>query len=97
MKLLLVDIGNTTADFRLYDAKDGTLTPLIRPLSQDSVLSDRVAIKDKLDQFQISFDAVIYVSVVPALNDLIRAIADLYQIPVYSLRQIGRASCRERV
>mgnify|MGYP001221495763 CR=1 FL=1 len=86
MKLLLVDIGNTTADFRLYDAKDGTLTPLIRPLSQDSVLSDRVAIKDKLDQFQISFDAVIYVSVVPDLNNLIRAIADLYQIPVYSLR-----------
>lgn len=86
MKLLLVDIGNTTADFRLYDAKDGSLTPLIRPLSQDSVLSDTAAIKRKLDQFEISFDAVVYVSVVPDLNSLIRAIADLYQIPVYSLR-----------
>ena len=86
MKLLLVDIGNTTADFRLYDAKDGSLMPLIRPLSQDSVLSDTAAIKGMLDQFQISFSAIIYVSVVPDLNNLIRAIADLYQIPVYSLR-----------
>lgn len=86
MKLLLVDIGNTTADFRVYDSVDESLTPLIRPLSQDAVLRDTQAIKAKLDAYALNFDAVIYVSVVPSLNDLIRAIARLYEIPVYSLR-----------
>lgn len=86
MKLLLVDIGNTTADFRAYDSLDGSLLPLIRPLSQDEVLRDTLSIKRKLDRFAINFDAIVYVSVVPNLNDLIRAIGFKYDIPVYSLR-----------
>lgn len=86
MKLLLVDIGNTTADFRAYDSLDGSLLPLIRPLSQDEALRDTLSIKRKLDNFAINFDAIVYVSVVPNLNDLIRAIGLKYDIPVYSLR-----------
>lgn len=86
MKLLLVDIGNTTADFRVFDFSDHSLTPLIRPTSQDEVLSDTPTIKAKLDAFGIAFSAVVYVSVVPHLNDLIRAIGAEYKIPVYSLR-----------
>lgn len=86
MKLLLVDIGNTTADFRVYDFENESLTPLIRPLSQDEVLSDTQTIINKLNYFNITFDAIVYVSVVPNLNDLIRAIGHEYHIPVYSLR-----------
>lgn len=86
MKLLLVDIGNTTADFRVYDFENKSLTSLIRPLSQDEVLSDTSSIIQKLNRFNISFDAIVYVSVVPNLNDLIRAIGTQYNIPVYSLR-----------
>lgn len=86
MKLLLVDIGNTTADFRVYDTKHHTLTPLIRPLSQDEVLSDTLTITQKLKAFNIEFSAIVYVSVVPGLNDLIREIGKKFQVPVYSLR-----------
>ena len=86
MKLLLVDIGNTTADFRVFDFENRSLTALIRPLSQDEVLRDTVSIIKKLNQFNIVFDAIVYVSVVPDLNDLIRAIGAQYDIPVYSLR-----------
>lgn len=86
MKLLLVDIGNTTADFRVYDTEMKTLVPLIRPLSQDKVLSDTQRIVGKLKAFNLEFSAIVYVSVVPGLNDLIRAIGKDFQIPVYSLR-----------
>lgn len=86
MKLLLVDIGNTTADFRAYDTNDGTLTPLIRPISQDEVLRDTQTITEKLKAFELQFSAIVYVSVVPELNDLIREIGQNFQIPVYSLR-----------
>ena len=86
MKLLLVDIGNTTADFRAYDPKTETLTPLIRPLSQDHILSDTDTIVATLKDFHMEFSAIVYVSVVPGLNDLIRAIGHHFEIPVYSLR-----------
>lgn len=86
MKLLLVDIGNTTADFRVYNTQDRSLTPLIRPLSQDQVLSDTKTITEKLKAFDLDFSAIVYVSVVPGLNDLIREIGKNFQIPVYSLR-----------
>ncbi len=87
MKLLLVDIGNTTADFRLYDSSSETLTSLIRPLSQDAVLRDFNGIKSALDAFNVEFEAIVYVSVVPALNDLIRSLGELYNIPVLSTRR----------
>lgn len=86
MKLLLVDIGNTTADFRVYNTDNKTLTPLIRPSSQDQVLSDTPTIVSKLNAFNIEFSAIVYVSVVPGLNELIREIGKEFQVPVYSLR-----------
>lgn len=87
MKLLLVDIGNTTADFRLYNSKTEHLESLIRPLSQDKVLRDFTGIKAALDAFGHQFEAIIYVSVVPSLNDLIRSLGELYGIPVLSTRR----------
>lgn len=86
MKLLLVDIGNTTADFRAFDTKNGALTPLIRPISQDEVLRDTKTIIQKLRAFDLNLSAIVYVSVVPGLNDLIREIGRNFHIPVYSLR-----------
>lgn len=86
MKLLLVDIGNTTADFRAYNTETKTLTPLIRPLSQDQVLRDTQMIAGQLKAFNMTFSAIVYVSVVPNLNDLIREIGKDFKIPVYSLR-----------
>ncbi len=89
MKLLLVDIGNTTADFRLYNTVTRELSPLIRPFTQDALnLTPEAIITDlknaKLDATEL--EAIIYVSVVPKLNETIRAMGALWQLSVESLR-----------
>ncbi len=87
MKLLLVDIGNTTADFRFYDSASAELVPLFRPLSQDTQLQDGTQLLQQLSKFPYAFEAIVYVSVVPHINESIRELGNLLDIPVYSLRQ----------
>lgn len=89
MKLLLVDIGNTTADFRLYDTVTRELSPLIRPFTQDALNLTPEAIITDLENAKLdatALEAIIYVSVVPKLNETIRGIGARYQLPVESLR-----------
>ncbi|ALD66795.1 type III pantothenate kinase [Spiroplasma cantharicola] len=86
MKILLVDIGNTTADFRLWDKNTNKLTKLIRPETKDPKWRrSKVLSKYFLDN-KIKIDKISYVSVVPEWNDIMRALANNVGVEISNLR-----------
>ncbi|AUB32051.1 type III pantothenate kinase [Spiroplasma floricola] len=86
MKILLIDIGNTTADFRLWDSQQSKLTKIIRPLTKDTQWRRSKALVNYFKNSNISFDKIVYVSVVPEWNDILRAFASNIGIDILNLR-----------
>ncbi len=101
MKLLLIDAGNTTCDIRYYNDETKEITPLIRPLTEEVRGQSGSGFKRTIDEALLShnltstirndlktkgFDALLYVSVVPPINDRIEQLGVAYQLPVYNLR-----------
>ncbi|WP_342258839.1 type III pantothenate kinase [Spiroplasma endosymbiont of Dioctria linearis] len=86
MKILLVDIGNTTADFRLWNKETDELKKIIRPETKDAKWRrSKVLSKYFLDN-NIEIDKISYVSVVPEWNDIMRAFANNIGVAISNLR-----------
>lgn len=88
MKILLVDIGNTTADFRFYDSQEEEFFNLIRLSSKNDINKIEEKIINILNQKQANISKIFYVSVVPEWNDIIRSIGKNLNIEVFNIRNI---------
>ncbi|AHI53263.1 type III pantothenate kinase [Spiroplasma culicicola] len=86
MKLLLIDIGNTTVDIRQYDKTSDKLTKVIRPNTNDLAYRSSNVLKKVLEDNNIEIEAIVYSSVVPVWNDIIRALASSLNVEIYSVR-----------
>ncbi|WP_338984850.1 type III pantothenate kinase [Spiroplasma endosymbiont of Diplazon laetatorius] len=86
MKILLVDIGNTTADFRIWSKEDNTLTKIIRPETKDNQWRRSTVLSKHFKDNKIDFDKISYVSVVPEWNDIMRAFASNMNVEITNLR-----------
>ncbi|WP_339020679.1 type III pantothenate kinase [Spiroplasma endosymbiont of Atherix ibis] len=86
MKILLIDIGNTTADFRIWDNQANKLTKIIRPLTKDVEWRRSKTLINYFKHNIISFEKIVYVSVVPKWNDILREFASSIGVDIFSLR-----------
>ncbi|AUM62959.1 type III pantothenate kinase [Spiroplasma monobiae] len=86
MNILLVDIGNTTADFRIWNKETNEIKKIIRPETKDASWRSSSALFKHFQENKIRVDKIIYVSVVPEWNDIIRAFANKLKIDNFNLR-----------
>lgn len=86
MRLLLIDIGNTTCDVRAFDPTSGAIEPLIRLYSRKNLLDNPKLLYLEMAAINEQFKAIIYVSVVPELNDMIRHLGQELGITVLNMR-----------
>ncbi|AGR42443.1 type III pantothenate kinase [Spiroplasma diminutum] len=86
MKTLLIDIGNTTADFRIWDSKLKILEKIIRPETKDMEWRRSKILSKYFTENNIEFDQIAYVSVVPEWNDILRAFAINMKTNIFNLR-----------
>ncbi|ARU91124.1 putative transcriptional regulator [Spiroplasma clarkii] len=88
MKILMIDVGNTTADFRVWDSQTKTITKLTRPLTNSVATDSPKQIVQLLKDQEIVINKILYVSVVPVWNDLIRELAVLLKVEVFNVRNL---------
>ncbi|QHX36975.1 type III pantothenate kinase [Spiroplasma sp. BIUS-1] len=86
MKILLVDIGNTTADFRIWDKSKNSLTKIIRPETTDTKWRRSTVLSKYFKDNKIEFEKIVYVSVVPEWNDILRAFGANMKVEIFNLR-----------
>ncbi|AHB36734.1 type III pantothenate kinase [Spiroplasma apis] len=87
MRLLMIDIGNTTVDIRLWDSETNITSEVFKALSKSNEYRSSNIIIKKIESLKLSFDAVIYVSVVPQWNDVVRALAHKKKVKLYNVRE----------
>lgn len=83
---LLIDIGNTTCDFRAYNPDTKTIKPIIRPSTKDDLFKSVSKLLDIINNFD-TFTDIYYASVVPEWNTIIREVAYKLNIKAYNLRK----------
>lgn len=86
MRLLLIDIGNTTCDVRAFDPTSGVIEPLARLYSRKYLLESPNLLRHEMERIKERFKAIIYVSVVPELNDMVRHLGQELGIKVLNMR-----------
>ncbi len=86
MRILLIDIGNTTCDARAYDPSDQSITPLFRIFSRKLLINAPALLQEHVGALNETFSKIIYVSVVPELNDLVRDLGRSLSIEVINIR-----------
>lgn len=88
MNILMIDVGNTTADFRVWCEQEQTITNFIRPLTNEVKYKSPDLIIELLQAKHIEISKIFYVSVVPEWNDVIRALGELLKVEVFNIRNI---------
>ncbi|AOG60776.1 type III pantothenate kinase [Spiroplasma helicoides] len=88
MSILMIDVGNTTVDFRIWDQAKNELSNLMRPKTKDDEYKSSSRIKNLLKENNVTVSEIIYVSVVPEWNDVIRALGQSIDVPIYNLRNV---------
>ncbi|QGS52330.1 type III pantothenate kinase [Spiroplasma tabanidicola] len=86
MNVLLVDVGNSTVDFRVWNKKTNIMTKIFRPETHEKEFKSSSRLKRKILSKNIGFDEIIYCSVVPEWNDIIRALGQSVGVKVYNFR-----------
>ncbi|QBQ08098.1 type III pantothenate kinase [Spiroplasma gladiatoris] len=87
MSILLIDIGNSTVDFRIFDDKKKNIIKVFRPSTNDKSYKSSSKLKKKLEELNQNISSIVYCSVVPEWNDIIRALGSSLKIKVYNFRE----------
>ncbi|QEH62251.1 type III pantothenate kinase [Spiroplasma chinense] len=93
MSILLIDIGNTTADFRYCEENGSELFSLVRPATYSEEYTSDKKIIEIINQKGLKIDTVVYSSVVPNWNVLIRAIASALEAKLVNVRDFVFEHC----
>lgn len=84
VNILLIDIGNTTCDFRLYKEDESQLIKLIRPGTDSTLMANPKNVIAALPPY--TYDLILYVSVVPKIEAIITELGALLALPTFNMR-----------
>lgn len=86
MKILLIDAGNSTVDFRSYDSETKKLEKIYRPWTKTLTDWNPKDIQKKLKWKYFNFEMIVFASVVPQFNRWMQQFKQLVKVPMVNIQ-----------